>query len=272
MVKILVAGLPGNMATIFTRHALKEKEIDIINFGITGNDIEVENYEVNDHSFNLIKANDRACIDRLFEEHKPTIVVDFTEPMVVEQNIDLYCMKETNFVIGTTGVRIDKVSERIKGSNISAVIAPNMAKQIVALQSMIKYASEKFHNCFKDYTLTIKESHQKGKLDISGTARLMVDYFKQLGIIFEKNDIIAYREPEEQIKLGVPEEYLSGHGWHTYTLISSDKTVNIEITHNVNGRDIYAKGTIDAVFFLSEKIRNGVHGKVFSMIDVMENK
>jgi len=86
-------------------------------------------------------------------------------------------------------------------------------------------------------------------------------------------DIVKYREPNEQVELlGVPESYLTGHGWHTYALTSADKTVHIEITHNVNGRDIYAQGTIDSIFFLTEKIKNGERGKVYSMIDVLQNK
>jgi len=48
--------------------------------------------------------------------------------------------------------------------------------------------------------------------------------------------------------------------------------VHIAITHNVNGRDIYAKGTIDSVFYLNDKIKNGVEGKIFSMIDVLKGK
>jgi 4-hydroxy-tetrahydrodipicolinate reductase len=272
MIKVLVAGLPGNMATTFTRHALKDKNIDIINIGITGSDCDLKKYEVDDRIFNLIKVNDKAGIDNLFKENKQIIVVDYTEPNTVNQNIDLYCEKNVNFIIGTTGVKIDLASEKIKKTKISAVISPNMGKQIVALQSMMKYASENFPDCFKGYSVEIKESHQKGKLDTSGTARAMVGYFKRLGLNIDEEDIIKYRETEDQLKIGVPKEYLTGHGWHTYSITSEDKTVHIEITHNVNGRDIYAKGTIDAIFFLNKKIEKGITGKIFSMIDVLENK
>jgi len=272
MIKILVVGLPGNMATTFTKHALIEKEIEVINFSITGNDIEEKEYDIEDRTFHLINANDKVKIDELFEDYKPTLVVDYTEPRVAELNIGLYCRKRTHFIMGTTGVNVNRVSEKIKESGINAVIAPNMGKQIVAIQAMMKYAAENFPNCFKDYTLKIKESHQKGKLDTSGTARAMVGYFKQLGIIFDEKNIEMIREPSKQVALKVPKTFLTGHGWHTYTLISSDETVKIEITHNVNGRDIYAKGTIDSIFYLNEKIKSGVQGNVFSMIDVLQNR
>jgi 4-hydroxy-tetrahydrodipicolinate reductase len=81
------------------------------------------------------------------------------------------------------------------------------------------------------------------------------------------------RDPDRQKNVwGIPTEYLKGHGWHTYTLVSEDKTVKFEFTHNVNGRDIYAKGTLDAIMFLDGRIKEGAKGKVFSMIDVLQEK
>jgi len=43
-----------------------------------------------------------------------------------------------------------------------------------------------------------------------------------------------------------------------------------QFTHNVNGRDIYAKGTIDGIRYLYEKLQKGDTGRVFSMIDVLK--
>ncbi|GHU65731.1 hypothetical protein FACS1894123_11720 [Bacteroidia bacterium] len=68
----------------------------------------------------------------------------------------------------------------------------------------------------------------------------------------------------------VPEEFLNGHGWHTYSFTSADGSVHFEITHNVNGRDIYANGTIDSIYYLNNKIKNGIRGEIFSMIDVLK--
>jgi 4-hydroxy-tetrahydrodipicolinate reductase len=79
------------------------------------------------------------------------------------------------------------------------------------------------------------------------------------------------RNPDaQQSEWGVPDAYLSGHGWHTYALTSEDDTVFFEFTHNVNGRDIYAKGTVDAIYYLAMKIDQGVTGRAFTMIDVLK--
>jgi len=148
-----------------------------------------------------------------------------------------------------------------------------MAKQIVGFQAMMEYAAKTFPDLFSGYTLSVKESHQKGKADTSGTARAIIGYFNKLGIPFTEQQIIMERDPENQkIKWGIPEEYLKGHGWHTYALVSEDKTVKFEFTHNINGRDIYAAGTLDAIFFLHRKALEGAKGRVFSMIDVLREK
>ena len=80
------------------------------------------------------------------------------------------------------------------------------------------------------------------------------------------------REPKIQAdRWGIPQKYLTGHGWHTYALTSGDKTVRFEFSHNVNGRDVYARGTLDALQFLAARVSEGVQGNVYTMIDVLKN-
>ena len=45
---------------------------------------------------------------------------------------------------GTTGGDRQKLEDTVVSSPIAAVIAPNMAKQIVGLQAMMAYAAETF--------------------------------------------------------------------------------------------------------------------------------
>ena len=175
--------------------------------------------------------------------------------------------------MGTTGGNRDRLKEAVLQSSTAAVIAPNMAKQIVGFQAMMAQAARLFPGLFEGYSLEIRESHQRGKADTSGTAKAMVKYFNDLGLPFLEADILKERDPERQKKLwGIPEEFLTGHGWHTYTLTSADGTVRFEFSHNVNGREVYARGTLDAIAYLHAKLQQGVRGKVFSMIDVLQGK
>jgi 4-hydroxy-tetrahydrodipicolinate reductase len=173
--------------------------------------------------------------------------------------------------MGTTGGDRQKLVQTVEQSDITAVIAPNMGKQIVAFQAMMEYASKTFPGVFNGYDLEIKESHQKGKADTSGTAKAMIGYFNALGTPFSKEQIVMERDPKtQQTQWGVPEAHLGGHGWHTYTLRSQDDTVFFQFTHNVNGRDIYARGTLDAIHYLAKKIEAGAKGQAFTMIDVLK--
>ncbi|KAF8041497.1 hypothetical protein BT93_A0179 [Corymbia citriodora subsp. variegata] len=119
--------------------------------------------------------------------------------------------------------------------------------------------AEQFPGAFFGYSLKVMESHQSSKLDTSGTAKAVISCFKKLGVSFdmdqEYRQIQMIRDPEQQMELvGVPEEYLSGHAFHLYHLSSPNEIVSFEFQHNVCGRSIYAKGTVDAVLFLAKKI------------------
>ena len=77
--------------------------------------------------------------------------------------------------------------------------------------------------------------------------------------------------PTQLDRMGVPEEYLLGHAYHTYRLTSPDKTVSFEFQHNVCGRSIYAEGTVDAALFLRNRVDEGDDNDktVYDMIDVL---
>jgi 4-hydroxy-tetrahydrodipicolinate reductase len=271
-IKIMVNGLPGNMASNVVRHALADSRFELISQSLTGPEITETETIIDSVSFSLILPRDRdQAISAIKEKEGAFLNVDFSLPPAVNSNAEFYCKQGIPFVMGTTGGDRKLLEDTVLASSISAVIAPNMAKQIVGFQAMMEYASKTFPDLFKGYSLEIKESHQKGKADTSGTAKAMVRYFNHLGLAFTEGEIIKERDPETQKNvLGIPEEYLSGHGWHTYSLDSNDKTVHFEFTHNVNGRDVYAMGTLDALIYLDNKVKQGSKGKIYTMIDVLK--
>jgi len=271
-IKIMVNGLPGNMASNVVRHALADSRFELILQSLTGPEITETEMTIDSVSMSLIQPQDKdQAISEIMEKESAFLSVDFSLPPAVNSNAEFYCKRGLPFVMGTTGGDRQILEDTVLNSSISAVIAPNMAKQIVGFQAMMEYAAKTFPDLFKGYSLEIKESHQKGKSDTSGTAKAMVRYFIGLGLPFSEEEIIKERNPEIQKNiLGIPEEYLSGHGWHTYSLVSGDKTVHFEFTHNINGRDVYAMGTLDALIYLDRKIQEGVQGKVFTMIDVLK--
>jgi 4-hydroxy-tetrahydrodipicolinate reductase len=271
-VKIMMNGLPGNVAGIIAKHFLRDDRFELLPFSLTGPEITQPDHTVETMKVALIRPEKaEEAVAKILQEHGPFITIDYTHPTAVNANARFYCGHGLPFVMGTTGGDRKALEDTVRASQISAVIAPNMAKQIIGFQAMMKYAADTFPDLFKGYSLTIRESHQQAKADTSGTAVAMTEYFNRMGVPIGVEDIIKERDPEIQKNLwGVPEPYLKGHAWHTYTLISRDKTVKFEFTHNINGREVYAQGTMDAAMFLNGKIKEGIKGQVFSMMDVMK--
>lgn len=271
--KVMVNGIPGNMAVTVAQHILADSRFELVPYSLTGPEIQANEHTTDAISVRLFKPNEREqAIEEVTQKQGDFLSVDYTHPSAVNANGEFYCKYQLPFVMGTTGGDRNQLEETVRASSISAVIAPNMAKQIVGFQAMMEYAAQNFPDLFKGYALEIKESHQKGKADTSGTAKAMVRYFSQMGLDFNEDQIVKVRDPEIQTsQWGIPEDYLSGHAWHNYALISGDKTVRFEFSHNVNGREIYAKGTLDALVYLNAKVSEGNRGTVYTMIDVLKN-
>jgi 4-hydroxy-tetrahydrodipicolinate reductase len=271
-IPIMINGLPGNVTRAITAGLLEDPRVTVMPYSLTGPEIDSDTCAVGQATVELIPPSDREeRMPMLKGRFKKFISVDFTHPLAVNDNADFYCRHELPFVMGTTGGDREKLIRTVTDASICAVIAPNMAKQIVGFQAMMEYAATTFTNLFSGYTLTVEESHQAGKADTSGTAKAVVDSFRRMGVDFSPDDIRMERDPEVQRKKwGIPEAHLSGHGWHTYRLMSPDQTVAFEFKHNINGRDVYAGGTLDAVLFLNQKIKAGQQGRVYSMIDVLK--
>ena len=270
-IQVMVNGIPGNMGNIIAKTCM-ERGLDVIPYSLTGEIIPENEAKVEDLSIALLKPSNReGKIKSILEKYPNVIAIDFTHPTAVNENAEFYVKYNIPFVMGTTGGDRIALTELVKKANHPSVIAPNMAKQIVAFQVMIEFLANEFPGVFDGYTLSVVESHQKTKADTSGTAKAVVASFQKMGLDFSVDAIEKVRTESEQMnRMHVPEAYLSGHAFHTYALDSKDKTVHFEFQHNVCGRKIYAEGTVDAVQFLAEQIGKG-NKKPFDMMDVLRS-
>ncbi len=271
-ISIMINGLPGNVAGIMARHAIADKHFNVMPFSLSGPEIDQTRVRIENVEFELIKPDLRdKRITEIQAAYPQFICIDYTHPTAVNANARFYVKNQIPFVMGTTGGDRKQLEADVQRGSTMAVIAPNMAKQIVGFQAMMEYAADSFPGLFSGYALTVMESHQKGKADTSGTAKAVVASFQKLGVDFDVHNIQMIRDPEIQEKQWrIPKAHINGHGWHTYTLTAPDGNALFEFKHNINGRDIYASGTFDAVRFLADKIKQGWKGKnLFTMIDVL---
>lgn len=271
-IRVMVNGFPGSMAKEVAQVAV-ERGLEVIPYSLTGPEVTSDEVEFGGKNIRLVRPDVREnIIEKIKQEFFPFISIDYTHPSSVNSNAEFYIKYDLPFVMGTTGGDRFKLIDDVDEAKISCVIAPNMAKQIVALQLMLENMEKEFPDLYKNYTLSVVESHQKTKADTSGTAKAIVDTFNQMGIKqISHDDIQKIRSENEQLKFGVPKEYLSGHAFHTYRLQSQDGGLAFEFRHNLCGRNAYAQGTVDAVIFLSENIKPKGCGKRFNMIDILKS-
>lgn len=268
----MINGLPGNVARIMAEAACRDERFSLVPFSLTGEEITLGQVSVDQTEVTLLKPSEREDkINEILDSHPGLICVDYTHPTAVNDNAAFYVAHKMPFVMGTTGGDRQDLEHTVTNGSMPAVIAPNMAKQIVGLQAMLEYGASTFPGLFKGFTLQVKESHQQGKADTSGTAKALVACFNQLGIDFDISSIEKIRDPKIQKEdLGVEAQYITGHAWHTYTIKAPDGSALFELTHNINGRQNYVAGTFDAVIFLKNQIdTNAVEQKLFTMIDVL---
>jgi 4-hydroxy-tetrahydrodipicolinate reductase len=292
---VMVNGMPGPMATAAAEACLR-KGLTLTPIGLTGPDVPPQNFVVTDpdtkrsQTIRLLPVSNRECIDvelgKIHSVNGDVIAIDYTHPSSVNENGDWYVQKRIPFVMGTTGGDRERLRKSVAADPGAgkeehySVIAPNMGKQIVAIQHALEKLSDDFPGSFKGYDLEVVESHQKTKADTSGTAIAVINSIK--GLIgspikgkreFEVSDVKMLRDEASSSAFGVPKEAIDGgHAFHTYTITSPDKTVQFELKHNVCGRRVYAEGTADAVKFLDVMIRRygPEKGKCFDMIDVLK--
>ena len=274
--QVMVNGLPGKMARLLAERIANDSRYELVRHSLTGLEITQENCFLKTSSgpenIQLISPYVRSeRMQDVLNRWPELIMVDYTQPGATWQNCEDYIHYGTPFVMGTTGGDRNMMSLAIAESRISAVIAPNMSVPIVALMAMIEKGAADFPGALDGFELLITESHQSSKPDKSGTGKAIGEKLKILGANYgSEEDIIAIRDPKKQRFLGVPEEALGGHGYHTYELMSPDRSVYLKIEHDIDGRQTYVEGTLRAIDFLAQQVADGSFGRCFSMIDVMK--
>lgn len=266
---ILIAGLPGKMATLVAEAIVNSEEFALPNFCFSSDKYPYLGVLVGGKNtvYRIPPKQHQEIFDLYpYLRDSGLIAVDFTTPQAVNQNAEIYAKNGIPFVMGTTGGDRKKLIETVRNSEISAVIAPNMAPHLVLFQAMLDNAAQNFPGALEGYRLKIVESHQSTKKDPSGTGRAWQGLLENLGVGLTQ-DMESIRDPKRQQELGI--RCLDGHGYHWLTIKNPDGTASIEITTKVEGRKPYVEGTLMALEFLKEKVEAGSRGEAFSMIDVL---
>jgi len=265
---VLIAGLPGKMAAEVATLVADADDLRLLETGLTSPVHDGEQIAFGDSAVRLIAEDSLPALAAPAD----TLAVDYTTPDSALRNARWYAERGVPFVMGTTGFDADEARRVVAASDVSAVIAPNMATPIVLLQAAARFLAETFPGALAGGELTLRESHQSTKRDTSGTAKALVASLQALGVDYSVEAIDKVRDARRQLdEVGVPEEHLSGHAFHRYELSTAGGAMQLVLEHNVLGRRVYAEGTLTALRFLRRRIADGSRGDVFTMEDVLRS-
>jgi 4-hydroxy-tetrahydrodipicolinate reductase len=182
-------------------------------------------------------------------------VVEFTNPKVSLQHLEIVSKYKKAMIMGTTGF-LPEETEKIKNltSDIPFLLSPNMS---LGVNLLFKLAAEVAATLSDDYDIEIIESHHRFKKDApSGTAKkLAQEIAKAKGLnldevaIYGREGIIGERKKGE---IGI-HSIRSGDITGEHTVMFTALGERLELTHKAHSRDTFAYGTIRAIKFMEGK-------------------
>ena len=289
----------GNLGLSLLK-SLMDRDVPVSNkhFGIDESEL-----LVNEQNMEIITSVNFDSSDlELFREKVSCVIVTVTGA-VLEKEIDFLLRLQVPLIIMSTKFDEELIKSKIADSDISVMFLPNGLLAIIdfwkRLQKLPMLGDE------YEVTASLKESHQQYKQDPSGTGIDALNYLKQKGFKadFDFSEFIpgvdgyygcvgCIRVKRSQLNIGVAEEFLDAHGYHTYRLNYDrensaaeeymqsmyDFLISLEnysipgvftfkiyfslnglvIIHNMNGRDTYAEGVVKSMIFLEDH-KKGVY-------------
>ncbi len=270
-IRVVVAGADGNMGSLVVKNVLNDPELELCG-GIT-----VEGSpNIGRDAGNVVglaecgvKIVDSRNLSNYLKEIKPDIYVDFTTANALKNNIKDVLENKINFVIGTTGIDQDTIQiieKKVKESNLSGVIAPNMAVGVNVFFQMATILTK----YLPGFDIEIIEAHHNRKRDApSGTALKVATLIaKELNQDIDKIGKFGRKKgPEKRVpgEIGV-HAIRAGDIVGEHTIIFAGPGERIELIHRAHSRQCFAEGTIKAIKFIH---KNKDAGKIFDMFDVL---
>jgi 4-hydroxy-tetrahydrodipicolinate reductase len=207
-IRVAVAGPRGRMGSEAVKMILQDDELQLV----CGIDYKHEGEDIGDVlGLKQADAPIEISIGHALDVHKPDVLVDFTTPDVVKENMITAIQRGVSPVVGTTGLtpaEIKELDELCREHNTGAIIAPNFAIGAVLMMKFAQEAAKYMPH------VEIIEQHHDRKLDApSGTA------VKTAQMIREARQELKQGHPDEKEVLdGARGAYYGGFRIHSVRL------------------------------------------------------
>ncbi len=189
-------------------------------------------------------------LEKSIREKQPDVIIDFTQPANIYNNICIYMKNHIKSVIGTTGLntdQIENIKKLSKDNNTGCIIAPNFSTGAVLLMMFAKQAAKYFSNA------EIIELHHNQKKDApSGTAIKTAELMAESNTDFTLGNCLE-KETIERARGAVSDANIHIHSVRMPGFIASQEVIFgasgqiLKITHDTMDRSCYMPGVLLAV-------------------------
>ena len=271
MIKVLILGPTGSMGKLITELALNEQEIQIVAACDVSHIGEPLGSLVSIKDPNNIIITNVNNLQKIIEETKPDVAVDFTTAEATQKNCIICVRNAIRCVIGTTAMSkefYEDFEKLVKENKAPAVISPNMATGV----NILFKAASILTNYLSDWDIEIIESHHNRKQDnYSGTSLKILDIICKI-LEVNKEEVVRYGRSLSKIlrKKGAKNEIgihciRAGDIVGDHIILYAGPGERIELKHQAHNRSCFASGAIKAIKFIAK----AKEVKIYSTNDVL---
>ena len=186
-------------------------------------------------------------------ETKADVIIDFSNPALLDDILEYAVKYNTPCVICTTGFSADEINKINKTSeNVAVFRSGNKTLGINLLIELSKEAAKLLGN---DFDIEIIEKHHNQKLDApSGTALMLADGISE--VLEEEPQYVydrhSYRKKRAKNEIGI--HAVRGGtivGEHEVVFAGHDEVVSL--THQAQSREVFAVGAVNAAIYLASQ-------------------
>ena len=185
-------------------------------------------------------------------QDKPDVIIDFSNPLVLDDMLTFAVKNQTPVIICTTGfsdAQVQKIKDTAK--QIPVFYSGNMSLGINVLIALSKMAAKVLYNSFD---IEVVEKHHNLKIDApSGTALMIADAInEEIGGAQYVYDRHAYRKRREHNEIGI--HSIRGGtivGEHEVIFAGHDEVVSLK--HQAQSKGVFAAGAVNAAAYMKDK-------------------
>ena len=250
MTKVIITGCSGKMGASLINVAASREDIEIVG----GIDI-------------VEPVNAKFEYAKTFSELKcdADVIVDFSNPAVLDSMLEYAVEKNIPVVICTTGYSEEQKKKIFAASEKIAVFySGNMSLGINLIIELAKKAAAVFGDSFD---VEIVEQHHNQKLDApSGTALMIADAISEVKTDAEYvYDRHSYRKKRDKKEIGI-HSVRGGNIVGEHEVIFAGQDEVLTISHSAHSKTVFAVGALNAAVYLKNK-----GAGMYNMSDLLKN-